>query len=100
MGGENGSVQCQRNLHPIIQGIAPRNGRKIEGPRVTLTPEIQNRRILRASSARQSQLTFMLGFKVRACVAVNLMKHKTLLKTKMHPSRGRYDRFIQPFVAQ
>ena len=61
-------------------------GEKIEGPRVTLTPEIQNRRILRASSARQSQLTFMLGFKVRACVAVNLMKHKTLLRTEMHPS--------------
>ena len=28
------------------------------------------------------------------------MKHKTLLQTKMHPSRGRYDGFIQPFVAQ
>ena len=26
------------------------------------------------------------------------MKHKTLLKTKMHPSRGRYDGFIQPYV--
>lgn len=26
------------------------------------------------------------------------MKHKTLLQTKMHPSRGRYDGFVQPFV--
>ena len=26
------------------------------------------------------------------------MKHKMLLKTKMHPSRGRYDGFIQPFT--
>lgn len=26
------------------------------------------------------------------------MKHKTLLKTKMHPSRGRYEGFIQPFA--
>jgi hypothetical protein len=26
------------------------------------------------------------------------MKHKTLLKTKMHPSRGRYDGFIQPYA--
>ena len=26
------------------------------------------------------------------------MKHKTLLRTKMHPSRGRYDGFIQPYV--
>lgn len=25
------------------------------------------------------------------------MPHKTLLKTKMHPSRGRYDGFIQPY---
>ena len=25
------------------------------------------------------------------------MKQKTLLQTKMHPSRGRYDGFIQPF---
>lgn len=25
------------------------------------------------------------------------MKQKTLLKTKMHPSRGRYDGFIQPY---
>lgn len=28
------------------------------------------------------------------------MKHKTLLQTKMHPSRGRYDGLIQSFVAQ
>lgn len=26
------------------------------------------------------------------------MRHKTLLQTKMHPSRGRYDGFIQPFT--
>ncbi|MDO8263273.1 MAG: DUF1643 domain-containing protein [Gallionella sp.] len=26
------------------------------------------------------------------------MKHKTLLKTKMHPSHGRYEGFIQPFA--
>ena len=26
------------------------------------------------------------------------MKHKTLLQTKMHPSRGRYDGFIQPLT--
>lgn len=26
------------------------------------------------------------------------MKHKTLLQTKMHPSRGRYEGFIQPFA--
>jgi hypothetical protein len=26
------------------------------------------------------------------------MKHKTLLQTKMHPSHGRYDGFIQPFT--
>jgi hypothetical protein len=26
------------------------------------------------------------------------MKHKTLLQTKMHPSRGRYDGFIQPYA--
>ncbi len=26
------------------------------------------------------------------------MKQKTLLKTRMHPSRGRYDGFIQPSV--
>jgi len=26
------------------------------------------------------------------------MKHKTLLKTKMHPSRGQYEGFIQPFA--
>lgn len=26
------------------------------------------------------------------------MKHKALLKTKMHPSRGRYEGFIQPFA--
>lgn len=26
------------------------------------------------------------------------MKQKTLLQTKMHPSRGRYDGFIQPFT--
>ena len=26
------------------------------------------------------------------------MKHKTLLQTKMHPSRGRYHGFIQPFT--
>jgi hypothetical protein len=26
------------------------------------------------------------------------MKHKTLLQTKMHPSRGQYDGFIQPFA--
>ena len=26
------------------------------------------------------------------------MKHKMLLKTKMHPSRGRYDGFIQPLT--
>ena len=28
------------------------------------------------------------------------MKHKTLLQTKMHPSRGRYDGFIQPLAAK
>jgi hypothetical protein len=27
---------------------------------------------------------------------ISEMKHKTLLKTKMHPSRGQYDGFIQP----
>ena len=26
------------------------------------------------------------------------MKSKTLLKTRMHPSRGRYDGFIQPYL--
>lgn len=26
------------------------------------------------------------------------MKHKILLQTRMHPSRGRYDGFIQPFT--
>ena len=26
------------------------------------------------------------------------MKQKTLLKTRMHPSRGRYDGFIQPYA--
>ncbi|MFZ2124497.1 MAG: DUF1643 domain-containing protein [Rhodoferax sp.] len=26
------------------------------------------------------------------------MNHKALFKTRMHPSRGRYDGFIQPFV--
>jgi hypothetical protein len=26
------------------------------------------------------------------------MRHKTLLQTKMHPSRGRYDGFIQPYA--
>ena len=26
------------------------------------------------------------------------MKHKTVLRTKMHPSRGQYDGFIQPFA--
>ena len=26
------------------------------------------------------------------------MKHKTLLQTKRHPSRGRYNGFIQPFT--
>ena len=40
------------------------------------------------------------GLEVRACVAGNLMKHKTLLQTKMHPSRGRYDGFIKPFVVK
>lgn len=40
-------------------------------------------------------------FKVRQDFVVNLLKKlkgKQLFKTKMHPSRGRYAGFIQPFV--
>lgn len=40
-------------------------------------------------------------FKDRQDFVINLLKQlkgKKLFKTKMHPSRGRYDGFIQPFV--
>ena len=40
-------------------------------------------------------------FKDRQDFVINLLKQlkgKQLFKTKMHPSRGRYERFIQPLV--
>ena len=40
-------------------------------------------------------------FKDRQDFVINLLKElkgKQLFKTKMHPSRGRYEGFIQPFV--
>jgi len=40
-------------------------------------------------------------FEVRKAFVHGLLggiKHKTLLQTKMHPSRVRYDGFIQPYV--
>ncbi len=40
-------------------------------------------------------------FKDRQEFVINLLKQfkdKKIFKTKMHPSRGRYDGFIQPFI--
>lgn len=45
------------------------------------------------SNRFEARKAFVHGF-------LGSMKHKTLLQTKMQPSRGRYDGFIQPFIAQ
>ena len=44
-----------------------------------------------SSNRFEARKAFVLGL-------LGGMKHKTLLQTKMHPSRGRYDGFIQPYV--
>jgi hypothetical protein len=48
--------------------------------------------LARGSSNRlQERKAYVLGL-------LGGMKHKTLLKTRMHPSRGRYDGIIQPYL--
>jgi len=43
-----------------------------------------------SSNRFEERKSFVLGL-------LGEMKQKTLFKTKMHPSRGRYDGFIQPY---
>lgn len=43
-----------------------------------------------SSNRIEERKTFVLGL-------LNEMKQKVILKTRMHPSRGRYENFIQPF---
>jgi hypothetical protein len=44
-----------------------------------------------SSNRFEERKAFVLGL-------LGEMKQKTLLKTRMHPSRGRYDGFIQPYA--
>jgi hypothetical protein len=44
-----------------------------------------------SSNRFEERKAFVLGL-------LGEMKQKTLLKTRMHPSRGRYDGFVQPYA--
>ncbi len=44
-----------------------------------------------SSNRFEARKAFVLGI-------LGGIKHKSLLQTRMHPSRGRYDGFIQPFA--
>lgn len=46
-----------------------------------------------SSNRFEERKAFVIGL-------LNEMKQKVILKTRMHPSRGRYENYIQPFAIQ